>query len=190
MIEFSPFLLALFYCRLGAGTPSSTGGFAFGSKYISQVAPQGSSDAPPLPTASAAIPVELDGDLAQQLQKLSKRDATTRLKALQSLGTLIPQRSSEDAAAMLPPWAYSFSRLVMDANRGVRAEACTVMGVLSIAVGRGLAPYVKSVIPSWFLARHDDSKEVAAAATASLETAFPGTKTTDALFFCRNEVSS
>ena len=32
---------------------------------------------------AAVIPADLDGELAQQLQKLSKRDATTRLKALQ-----------------------------------------------------------------------------------------------------------
>lgn len=33
--------------------------------------------------AAAIIPADLDGELAQQLQKLSKRDATTKLKALQ-----------------------------------------------------------------------------------------------------------
>lgn len=33
--------------------------------------------------AGAIIPADLDGELSQQLQKLSKRDATTKLKALQ-----------------------------------------------------------------------------------------------------------
>jgi hypothetical protein len=33
--------------------------------------------------ASAIIPADLDSEVAQQLQKLSKRDATTKLKALQ-----------------------------------------------------------------------------------------------------------
>lgn len=33
--------------------------------------------------AAAIIPADLDGELSQQLQKLSKRDATTKLKALQ-----------------------------------------------------------------------------------------------------------
>ena len=32
---------------------------------------------------AAIIPADLDGELSQQLQKLSKRDATTKLKALQ-----------------------------------------------------------------------------------------------------------
>lgn len=70
-----------------------TGGFAFGAKYVGQVAAAvpgaaataaSAADAGGARAAAAAIiPSDLDGELAQQLQKLSKRDATTKLKALQ-----------------------------------------------------------------------------------------------------------
>lgn len=66
-------------------------GFAFGSKYVGQVAAAvpgaaaaaAAGDAGGARAAAAIIPADLDGELAQQLQKLSKRDATTKLKALQ-----------------------------------------------------------------------------------------------------------
>ncbi len=70
---------------MGAGT-----GFAFGSKYVGQVAAAvpgaaatAAGDSGGARAAAAIIPADLDGELAQQLQKLSKRDATTKLKALQ-----------------------------------------------------------------------------------------------------------
>ena len=69
-----------------------TAGFAFGAKYVGQVAAAvpgaaaaaSTADAGGARAAAAAIiPPDLDGEVAQQLQKLSKRDATTKLKALQ-----------------------------------------------------------------------------------------------------------
>lgn len=167
---------------------AAAGGFSFGSKYISQVS--GNAPSPSAaPSASALIPSELDGQLSQQLQKLSKRDAITRLKALQTLNELIKVKSSSDMGPMLGPWAYYFARLIMDAHRGVRAEACAVMGAVAVAVGRALAPYLKLLIPPWYIACYDASREVAAAASAALETALPAPKSRDALLFCRAEVS-
>ena len=166
------------------------GGFSFGSKYISTVAPSHAAAASPS-KPSAAIPADLDGELAQHLLRLTKRDATTRLKALQALKACLPEKSADDVAAMLPPWAYCFSRLVMDPSRGVRAEACAVMGVVAVGVGRGLAPFLKAIYPPWFLAKYDDARDVAAAAAASMDAAFPvdQSRDRDALFFCAAQVS-
>jgi hypothetical protein len=84
--------------RFSGSAPSgSGGGFAFGAKYIGQVAsvlPTAAAAATAAPAggeaikAAAIIPADLDGELSQQLQKLSKRDATTKLKALQAGGRL------------------------------------------------------------------------------------------------------
>lgn len=165
----------------------SGSGFAFGSKYISQVSPQ-SQDVPVPSGPTAIIPSDLDGELAQQLQRLTKRDATTRLKSLQTLRSVVATKSEDDMRCMLGPWSYYFSRLVMDSNRSVRAEACTVMGAVAAAAGRNLAPFIKSIYPHWFLAQHDESPEVVSAATSSLQSAFPGDKATEVVLFCRNEV--
>ena len=94
-----------------------------------------------------------------------------------------------DVQAALPSWAYLFSRLVLDNNRGVRAEACHVTAAMAAAVGRGIAPLLKSLLPSWWLAQHDGYTEAAAAARAAFAAAFPtAAKQRDAVLYCRAEV--
>ena len=172
--------------RFAGSAAVGQGGFAFGSKYIdAQPGQPSAGDA----AKSAILPPDLDGELAQQLQRLSKRDSTTRVKALQALRALIPAKSQAEVLAMLPAWAYLFGRLVMDAHRGVRAEACLAMGAVAAAAGRGLAPSLKALLPPWYLAQYDGHAEVAAAAAATLREAFPGAKERGAVMFCRAEVS-
>ena len=175
-------------CSFSGATPVASSSFAFGAKYISQVS-SAQDDAPASAAGpSAVIPTDLDGELAAALQRLTKRDATTRLKALQTLRAVVGDKPEAEIRRALGPWSYYFGRLVMDGARAVRAEACGVMGALAAAAGRGLAPVLKFVLPPWFLAQHDESAEVAAAATAALRAAFPGDKAAEALLFCRSEV--
>lgn len=63
-----------------------------------------------------------------------------------------------------------------------------MMGALAGILGREIAPYLKTLMPSWYLATHDNAPEVAQAAKISLNSAFPGEKMKDALVFCRVEV--
>ncbi len=109
---------------------------------------------------------------------------------MQTLRSLVSEKTEDDVRYMLSPWAYSFGRLVMDTNRSVRAEACLSMGAIATAAGRNMAPFIKFVYPYWILAQHDVSNEVVSAATNSLQATFPGTKAADVLLFCRNEVRS
>lgn len=62
------------------------------------------------------------------------------------------------------------------------------MAALAAALGRGLAPYLKSLVPVWWLAQFDGYAEAAAAARAGLAAAFPAAKQRDVLLFCRSEV--
>lgn len=169
-------------------TPVASSGFSFGAKYIAHVSPS-TSDAPAAAAGpSAVIPTDLDGELAAALQRLTKRDATTRLKALQTLRAAVADKPEAEVRRALGPWAYAFGRLVTDGARAVRAEACGVMGAMAAAAGRGMAPVLKFVMPPWFLAQHDESAEVAAAAGAALRAVFPGDKAAEALLFCSKEV--
>jgi hypothetical protein len=136
-------------------------------------------------SAEPVLPGQLDGDVAQCLRHLSKKDATTKLKALQSLRELIPARSPSDLAGALPPWAYHFKRLMMDPAKSVRSEACATMGALAGAVGKQLAPQLRQLLPPWWLATFDPYADVAAAARRSLAEVFPGPKQAGSLVFCR-----
>lgn len=54
--------------------------------------------------------------------------------------------------------------------------------------GRKLAPFLRVLLPSWWLARFDSHADAAAAAERALRDAFPGPKQREALLFCRSEV--
>lgn len=154
-------------------------GFGFGSSAAAAAAASTAS------TGEPALPGQLDGDLAQCLRHLSKKDATTKLKALQSLRDFMRAKSAADLAVALPPWSYHFKRLMMDPAKSVRSEACATMGALAAAVGKQLAPHLKALLPPWWMATFDPYADVAAAARGSLAEAFPGPKQASALVFCR-----
>ena len=107
---------------------------------------------------------------------------------LQVLRAIIPGKHLSDLKASLPTWAYLYSRLVMDNNRGVRAEASHVMAALATALGREVAPRLRTLLPNWWLAQFDPVSEVATAASGGLQKMFPGRKLRDAMLMCRKEV--
>jgi hypothetical protein len=158
------------------------GGFAFGASYLVQVSgAEGSAE-------DITMTSKIDSDMAQQLQRVSKRDSTTRLKALQSLLQIVQRKDAEDATSLIGAWSYVYAKLIMDVNRAVRAAAARVMGQLATTAGRALAPHLKSLVPYWYLQQYDEASEVAATAQSSFESAFAGSKAHDAILFCRHEV--
>ena len=74
-------------------------------------------------------------------------------------------------------------------HRTVRAEASGVLGAMAKVVGKGLAPYLKALAGSWWLAQFDLHAEAAAAARDAFQAAFSGSKQKEALLFTRTEVT-
>ena len=72
--------------------------------------------------------------------------------------------------------------------RTVRTEASGVLGAMTKLVGKGLAPYLKALAGSWWLAQFDSHAEAAAAAREAFQNAFNGPKQKEALLFTRTEV--
>ena len=73
-------------------------------------------------------------------------------------------------------------------HRTVRTEASGVLGAMAKTVGKGLAPYLKALAGSWWLAQFDLHAEAAAAARDAFQAAFAGPKQKEALLFTRTEV--
>lgn len=63
-----------------------------------------------------------------------------------------------------------------------------MLGAMAKAVGKGLAPYLKALAGSWWLAQFDLHAEAAAAARDAFQIAFSGAKQKEALLFTRTEV--
>lgn len=137
---------------------------------------------------AAVLSPDLDSDLSQQFQKLSKKNPNTKSKALQAIRNLLPMKSVEELEPALPFWAYTLPRLLMDCSWSVRSDACSTMGAIGVLAGKKLAPYLKSTLPPLWLASFDLNREVSSSAKLSIENIFPGKRKKQAISFCRLEV--
>ncbi|GLJ37723.1 hypothetical protein SUGI_0766400 [Cryptomeria japonica] len=133
--------------------------------------------------------LDVDGEVAQHLRRLSKKDPVTKIKALTSLSSLFRQCSASDLCQLVPQWVFEYKRLVQDNNRQVRQTAHDAMANLAITIGRSLAPHLRSLMGAWWLGQFDPYTEVAEAARRSFQAAFPvQEKRLEALAFCENEI--
>ncbi|XP_008782594.2 E3 ubiquitin-protein ligase listerin isoform X1 [Phoenix dactylifera] len=141
-------------------------------------------------TAEESTPFsDVDSEVAQHLKRLGRKDPTTKLKALTALSMLFKQKSAEEIVQIVPQWAFEYKRLLHDYNREVRRATHDTMANLVIAIRRGLAPHLKSLMGPWWFSQFDPNPEVSQAARRSLEAAFPAAeRRLDALMLCVNEI--
>lgn len=133
--------------------------------------------------------LDIDSEVAQHLKRLTRKDPTTKLKALATLATLLKQKSGKEIVPIIPQWAFEYKKLLLDYNRDVRRATHETMTNLVTAVGRDLAPHLKSLMGPWWFSQFDPSSEVSQAAKRSLQAAFPAQeKRLDALILCTTEV--
>ncbi|KAL5757043.1 hypothetical protein ACOSP7_021464 [Xanthoceras sorbifolium] len=133
--------------------------------------------------------LDVDSEVAQHLKRLARKDPTTKLKALSYLSVLFKQKSGKDIVLIIPQWAFEYKRLLLDYNREVRRATHETMTNLVTAVGRDLAPHLKSLMGPWWFAQFDANSEVSQAAKRSFQAAFPvQEKRLEALILCTSEV--
>ncbi|KAH9309396.1 hypothetical protein KI387_037307 [Taxus chinensis] len=113
--------------------------------------------------------LDVNGEVAQHLRRLSKKDPVTKIKALTSLGILFRQNAASDLYHIVPQWVFEYKRLVQDNGRQVRQAAHDAMANLAVTIGRGLAPHLRSVMGAWWLGQFDPYTEVAEAARRSFQ---------------------
>ncbi|KAL5580602.1 hypothetical protein UlMin_013044 [Ulmus minor] len=133
--------------------------------------------------------LDIDSEVALHLKRLARKDPITKLKALATLSTLLKEKSAKDIASIIPQWAFEYKRLLVDYNRDVRRATHDTMTSLVIAVGRDLAPHLKSLMGPWWFSQFDPVSEVSQAAKRSFQAAFPAQeKRLDALALCTSEI--
>lgn len=133
-------------------------------------------------SASAAVstshaPSQWDTDALQLLKKLSKRDATTKLRALsdlnahvESLTELAPGIGSDFVNA----WGPAFRASVLDdVSPAVRAALLNIMGLVVAKFRRLIQPIFPSILPVWLAAQGDITTSVAELAVGTLSESLP-----------------
>ncbi|XP_023562333.1 E3 ubiquitin-protein ligase listerin [Octodon degus] len=132
----------------------------------------------------------VDSDFRMVLRKLSKKDVTTKLKAMQEFGTMCTERETEIVKGVLPYWPRIFCKISLDHDRRVREATQQAFEKLILKVKKHLAPYLKSLMGYWLMAQCDTYTPAACAAKDAFEAAFPPSKQPEAIAFCKDEITS
>ncbi|XP_046570913.1 LOW QUALITY PROTEIN: E3 ubiquitin-protein ligase listerin-like [Haliotis rubra] len=131
----------------------------------------------------------LDSDFRMVLRKLSKRDSTTKIKALQEFAGLCEEKGEECLKGVLPFWPRIYNKMSIDVDHRVREATQQAMTTLVSRVRRNIAPYLKSVMGSWLLSQCDTYPTVSTSATQAFQSAFPPAKQTDAIDYCKTDIT-
>ncbi|KAK8183553.1 RING zinc finger protein-like protein [Phyllosticta capitalensis] len=140
----------------GFGSFSSFGSSASQLSYVSEP--------PDLSSISDANTVVL-------FKNLSKKDSTTKAKALEDLQTHITSPSGVEDA-VLEAWVQLYPRTSIDSARRVRQLAHTVQGQIASACGKRIAKFMPKIVGAWLAGLYDNDKSVALAAQASFKAVF------------------
>uniref|UniRef100_A0A8C5KES8 E3 ubiquitin-protein ligase listerin n=1 Tax=Jaculus jaculus TaxID=51337 RepID=A0A8C5KES8_JACJA len=132
----------------------------------------------------------VDSDFRMVLRKLSKKDVTTKLKAMQEFGVMCTDRDTEIVKGVLPYWPRIFCKISLDHDRRVREATQQAFEKLIVKVKKHLAPYLKSLMGYWLMAQCDTYGPAALAAKEAFEAAFPPSKQPEAIAFCKDEITN
>ncbi|XP_060689478.1 E3 ubiquitin-protein ligase listerin isoform X2 [Hemiscyllium ocellatum] len=130
----------------------------------------------------------VDADFRLVLRKMSKRDATTKLKAVQEFGAMCKEKHLENIKGVLPYWSRIYCKISLDHDRRVREAVQQAFEILVLQVKRNLAPYLKSIMGHWLIAQCDTYNPAASAAKVAFQVAFPLNKQPEAVAFCKEEI--
>jgi hypothetical protein len=161
---------------------------AFGASSLTFGAPQAGLQTAASLLSYVAEQPDLSGvsnpQIVVALKNLSKRDSTTKAKALEELQEHLSTAAAYDGVetALLDAWGNLYPRTCIDNSRRVRQLAHTLQGYITVSSGKRILPYLPKIIGSWLAGTYDSDKGVARSAQDALEAAFSTVEKRDALW--------
>ena len=115
-----------------------------------------------------------DSNVVVAFKNLSKRDATTKARALEDLQglSLDNNKDSEIEDAVLDAWTSVYPRTSIDSSRRVRLLSHTLQGQIAAKSGKRIAKRMPAVVGAWLAGTYDTDKGVAKAAQDALAQVF------------------
>jgi len=114
-----------------------------------------------------------DANVVVAFKNLTKKDSTTKAKALEDLQSILASSSGDPDEAVIEAWVRVFPRLSVETSRRVRQLAHTFNGQLSSRCGKRIARQLPKIAGPWLAGCYDGDKAVARAAQDALKTVFP-----------------
>ncbi|CAG8595842.1 16141_t:CDS:10 [Funneliformis mosseae] len=134
----------------------------------------------------------IDPELVLIFKRLSKRDPTTKLKALEEFEEYlkIEGRNADELVGMMDIWTTWFVKLGIDVDRRVRHATHSCHFIIVTKIKKKIAPYLKEIIAVWIISLFDQSKDVAKIANDAFQAAFPSDKRVEVLMFGQEKILS
>lgn len=130
--------------------------------------------------------LELDYQLI--FKKMSKKDTTTKTKALQEFVDIISVSNVDTILTIIPIWTKIYCSLATDIEHRIRELCQQAHSVLVEKAGKGIAPFVKQLAPIWIVSRYDTYALAANFAENSFNNIFPAEKNEKLFIFCHKEI--
>lgn len=134
------------------------------------------------------IDANVDSRYQIVLRKMTKKDSTTKVKALQEFNELINRSEVDVVLAILPFWPRLYASLATDVEHRVREASQQSQSVLSTKCGKGIAPFLRQLAPSWITSQYDTYAPAASIATQSFQKAFRPFKQQEVFTYCQQEI--
>lgn len=148
----------------GSGFGNASTAFGAGASRLSYLAEQ-----PDISSLS-------DSNLVVIFRNLSKKDTTTKAKALEELQAFVSElksRQDEVDESFLTAWIKVYPRLSIEVDRRVRQLSHVVHGLMISGSGKKAARHMQDCVGSWVSGCYEGDRVVAKAATDAFALVFP-----------------
>lgn len=119
---------------------------------------------------------------------MSKKDPTTKIKALKEFSDLVIQSEVDIVKNLLPHFAKAYVQLSTDCDARVRENAQNALLSVVNKVGKNVAPILKQIFPAWVSGQYDTHPTAASIAINCFSKAFPAKNVSMVFGYCESEI--
>ncbi|KAJ4308229.1 hypothetical protein N0V94_009445 [Neodidymelliopsis sp. IMI 364377] len=113
-----------------------------------------------------------DPNVVVYYRNLSKKDSTTKAKALEDLQTYIAALREPVEEGVLEAWITVYPRTSIDNAKAVRQLSHTVHGLMAVSAGKRIAKHMPRSVAAWLCGLYDSDRAVIEATQNSLRQVF------------------
>ncbi|KAK6005183.1 hypothetical protein QM012_007962 [Aureobasidium pullulans] len=113
-----------------------------------------------------------DPNVGVAFKNLTKKDSTTKAKALEELQQYVSAPDQQIEEAVLEAWVKLYPRLSIDSARRVRQLAHNVLGQIAVKSGKRMVKHMSRIAGPWLAGAQDSDRAAAKAAQDALKHVF------------------
>lgn len=113
-----------------------------------------------------------DPNVVVYFRNLSKKDSTTKAKALEDIQTHVASLQQPVEEGILEAWIKMYPRTSIDNAKAVRQNAHLVHGHMALSAGKRMAKHMPKSVAAWLAGLYDSDRSVVEATQTSLRQVF------------------